>query len=412
MKPAPASSHSARNASGMPFGEFVAFVAAAMALNALAIDVMLPALPMLAESLQLQNSNDRQLVIVVYLGGFAVSQLVFGPLSDRFGRRPVLLGGLGLFSLACLLSTLAQSFDQMLAARLLQGFAAAAPRVIGVALVRDSYSGREMGRVMSFAMMIFMAVPVLAPSIGALILLVAPWRAVFGLLMLAALAMAIWAGLRLRETLKPEQRRPLSVSVIAAGYAETARTRITAGYGLAMGLVFGALISFVTSAQQIFMDVFGMGSEFTVLFAAVTLGMVGSAFANAKMVRRLGLRRLSHTALCCFILVCGLHWCLAASGEEQVTLFVLMQALTIFLFGFLGPNFNAIAMQPMGHIAGTAAAMLGFVSTGMAAAIGAVVGGAFDGSTVPLTAGSTLLGALALLVLMVTERGKLFSALD
>lgn len=396
----------------MPFSEFVAFVAAAMALNALAIDVMLPALPFLAEALQVADSNDRQAVIVVYMAGFSVSQLVFGPLSDRYGRRPVLLFGLGLFALAGLLSTIAQSFEQMLAARLLQGFAGAAPRVIGLALVRDSYSGREMGRVMSLSMMIFMAVPVLAPSIGALILLVAPWRAVFGMLMLGALAMAIWAGLRLRETLAVAQRRPLNLATISSGYAETARTRVTAGYGLAMGLVFGALISFVTSAQQIFMDVFGMGGEFTVLFAAVTLGMVGSAFANAKLVRRLGLRRLSHTALCGFTLVCAMHWWLAASGHEYVGLFVLMQALTIFLFGFLGPNFNAIAMQPMGHIAGTAAAMLGFVSTGMAAGIGGIIGGAFDGSTVPLTAGSTLLGLAAVGVLLITERGKLFSAID
>lgn len=400
------------NPSGMPFGEFVAFVAAAMALNALAIDVMLPALPQLAAALRLPDENDRQAVIVVYLIGFAASQLIFGPLSDRFGRRPVLLAGLGLFAVAGLLSTLAQSFEQMLAARLLQGVGGAAPRVIGLALVRDSYSGRDMGRVMSLAMMVFMAVPVLAPSIGAVILLIAPWRAVFGTLVLGAIALALWAGLRLRETLPKERRRSLALRPIASAYMETVCTRITGGYGLAMGLIFGALMGFVTSAQQIFADVFGLGSEFTVLFAVITLGMTASAFANAKFVHRFGLRRLSHGALILFTLVCAGHWLLASSGHEWLWLFVLMQALTIFLFGFLGPNFNAIAMQPMGHIAGTAAAMLGFVSTGLGALLGGLVGIAFDGSTVPLTAGSAGLGALALLVLFITERGRLFSAKD
>lgn len=403
---------SAPRAGRMSFNEFVAFVAATFALNALAIDVMIPALPHMAEALNIAQANDRQAVIIVYLAGFSVAQLFFGPLSDRFGRRRVLLFGLALFCVAGFVSTIAQTYGQLLAARLVQGLGGAASRVIAMSLVRDRYSGREMGRVMSLAITVFMAVPILAPSVGQLVLLVAPWRGVFGILVIASVAMFAWTWLRLDESLPLEQRQSLAPGRIAGNYLQTMRHRITAGYTLAIGVSMAALMGFVTSAQQIFVDVFGIDGRFTLLFAAIALSMSGAAFTNAQLVRRIGLRRLSHGALILFILIHSTHYLLASNGWQSLGLFMLMQALGMFVYGFLGANFNAIAMQAMGHIAGTAAAMIGFSSTALSACVGYLIGGAFDLSVVPLAAGSALAGCAALMIILVAERGRLFSKHD
>lgn len=391
-------------ATPMGFTEFVGFIAACMALNALAIDVMLPALPTLGADLGLANANHAQAVIAVYLLGMGVSQLFYGPLSDRFGRRPVLIGGLVVFALAGLLSALSTSFGTLLAARLLQGIGAGAPRVIAVSLARDKYSGPQMARVMSLAMMVFMAVPILAPALGQLILLVAPWRWTFGALVLAGGAVLAWALLRLQESLPLERRRAISPRAMLEAYRIIAGSRIAVGYMLAMGLVMGAHMGFVTSAQQIFVDVFHAGRSFPLLFALIALTMSVAAFTNSRLVHRFGMRRLSLTGLLVLVGLNLLHLALSLSGLESLPLFMVLQAGSMFVFGFLASNLNTLAMEPLGHVAGTASSVIGFFVTACAALIGLSVGQFFDGSVIPLTASYVVLGTLALLIAYATER--------
>lgn len=405
-KPAPTSARPPNG--GLSLREFVAFAAALMAMNALSIDIMLPALPQLAADLDAAQGNQRQAVITVFFVGLGAAQLVFGPLSDRHGRRPVLLGGLVVYGVAALACTLAGTFGHMLAARLAQGIGAASTRVIAMALVRDCYSGRDMGRVMSLVMMVFIAVPVLAPSLGQLILLVASWRWIFGALFLAGVGVMLWAGLRLPETLPPERRRPFSAASVVVGFRETLTTRQSVGYMVAMGIVLGSVFAFITSAQQVFMDVFGMGGEFVLMFAVITLCMSVAAFVNSRLVVRLGMRRLSHIALVAFIAVNAVHLLLVVSGRESLAVFVVFQALTVFTFGFMGANFNAMAMEPMGHIAGTASSLIGFFTTIAAGLLGFGIGQFFDGTTLPLIAGYLVLGVSALGVIVLVERGRLF----
>jgi len=389
----------------MAFAEFVAFVAACMALNALAIDVMLPALPDLNAGFFLHDPNQSQAVIAVYLLGMGASQLIYGPLSDRFGRRPVLIGGLVLFSLAGLLSAVAPSFPLMLAARFVQGLGAGAPRVIAVSLARDTYSGRQLGRVMSLAMMVFMAVPILAPSLGQLILLVAPWRWAFGALVLGGGAVLAWTLFRLEESLPLERRRPMSPAAVIDGFRIALTTRSAMGYMLAMGLVLGAHMGFITSAQRIFMDIFDAGQRFSLLFALVAMAMSVAAFTNSRLVMRFGMRRLAIVGLCALVLLNTAHLLLLSRGPESLPMFLLMQAGSMFLFGFLGANLNALAMEPLGHVAGTASSLIGFFTTVSGALLGFGVGQLFDGSVVPLTLAYVVLGTAALGVVMRTGRG-------
>lgn len=390
--------------SPMGFAEFVGFIAACMALNALAIDVMLPALPMLYADFSLTDPNQAQAVIGVYLLGVGASQLVYGPLSDRYGRRPVLIGGLIVFAVAGMLSSLTDSFATLLAARLLQGIGAGAPRVIAVSLARDKYSGAQMGKVMSLAMMVFMAVPILAPAMGQLILLVAPWRWAFGALVIAGAAVLTWTLLRLQESLPEEHRRAISPRAIIGAYRITLTTRTSVGYMLALGLVVGGHMSFITSAQQIFVDVFDAGRSFTLLFAAVAIAMAVAAFTNSRLVHRFGMRKLSLVGLMMLVLLNVIHLGLALSGNETLLAFMLLQGGSVFVFGFLASNLNTLAMEPLGHVAGTASSMIGFFSTVAGALIGLLVGHLFNGSVSPLVGAYVVLGSLALVTVFYTER--------
>jgi len=396
---------------GVGFREFVAVVAGLMALNALSVDVMLPGLPAIGAGLDVAEDNRRQLVLGVYLGGFAAAQLVWGPLADRFGRKSTLLAGLGLYGLASVAAALAPTFDALLAARLAQGLAAASTRVIALALVRDCYAGRGMGRVMSLVMMVFMIVPIVAPSVGQVILLVAPWRWIFALLFAGGAAMLLWVALRLPETLAPAHRRFLRLGPLLAAYRATFGNRTSCGYMLALGVIFGALFGFITSAQQVMQQTFDVGLLFTLYFAGIGVLMSTASFVNASLVERLGMRRLGHAALIGFTLASATHMLLALAGVEIFVLFFALQALTLFFFGFIGANFNAMAMEPMGHIAGTAASLIGFAQTFMGAVLGSLIGQAYDGTTVPLATGYAVLGGVTLLIVLVTENGRLMQPL-
>jgi DHA1 family bicyclomycin/chloramphenicol resistance-like MFS transporter len=392
----------------MGFRQFVALIALLMAVNALAIDAMLPALPAIGNALGVATENQRQWVVTAYLLGFGVAQLAYGPLSDRFGRKPVLLVGLGIFVAFSVAAAFATSFPMLLTARVLQGVGSAATRVLAVSIVRDCYSGRRMARVMSLAFIVFLTIPILAPSIGQAILLVAPWPWIFGVLAIFGSTVAFWAVLKLPETLHPEDRRPVSVASIAAAVRLTLTTRVALGYMLAQALAMGGLFGFITSAQQVFVDVFDEEALFPALFALIAVFMGLSSFLNASIVERLGTRRVSHTAILAYIGFATLHAIVAWTGHETIVSFIALQAAMMFCFGLVGSNFGSMAMEPLGHVAGTASSVQGFVTTICGALLGFAIGQNFDGSVVPLTLGFALCGIAAFVVVLVTERGRLF----
>ncbi|MGI4878012.1 MAG: multidrug effflux MFS transporter, partial [Janthinobacterium lividum] len=292
---------------GMGFREFVGFIAALMAVNALGVDSMLPALPAMGHALGIASENQRQWIIAVYVLGFGAAQLVYGPLADRFGRRRVLLGGLTLFVVASVLAGLATDFASIVAARLLQGIVAAAGRVLSVSIVRDCYSGRTMARVMSLAFMTLLAVPILAPSLGQFILLWAPWQGIFVVLALFGAAVGTWAAFRLPETLHPEDRRRFDVRDIVAAAKTAATNRYSLGYTLASTLLFGSIMGYVNSVQQIFEHVFHATQWFTTIFALTAAFMAVAAFTNSRIVERLGMRHVSHAALLSLIVIASIH---------------------------------------------------------------------------------------------------------
>ncbi len=393
---------------GMGFRQFVALIALLMAVNALAIDAMLPALPAIGHALGVIDENQRQWVVTAYLLGFGVAQLAYGPLSDRYGRKPVLLVGLAIFVVFSVAAAFATSFAMLLTARVLQGVGTAATRVLAVSIVRDCYSGRRMARVMSLAFIVFLTIPILAPSIGQAILLVAPWPWIFGVLAIFGSAVAFWALLKLPETLHAEDRRPVSVASIAAAVRLTLTNRVALGYMLAQALAIGGLFGFITSAQQIFVDVFDEEALFPALFALIAVFMGLSSFLNASIVERLGTRRVSHTALLAYIGFAVVHAIVAWIGYETLISFIALQAAMMFCFGLVGSNFGSMAMEPLGHIAGTASSVQGFVTTISGALLGFAIGQHFDGTVVPLTLGFALCGIAAFAIVLITERGRLF----
>ena len=395
---------------GLGFAGFVALIASMNAVNALGVDSMLAALPQIGAALGVARENDRQWIIAIYVFGFGATQIVYGPLADRHGRKPVLLVGLVLFSLTSAIAGLASSFPLMLAARLLQGMAAAAARVLAVSIVRDCYSGRQMARVMSLSFMVFLTVPILAPSIGQFILLFGNWRLIFFALTAFGAVVALVVATRLKETLHPEYRQATSFVGVLRAMGMVLRERNALGYTIASTLTFGALLGFINSVQQIFADIFHRPALFPIVFACIAGSMGVAAFVNSRIVERLGTRMVSHSAAIGFMTMGGLHSLIAASGHETMLSFGVMQCLTMFCFGLMGANFNSMAMEKVGAIAGTASSVQGFVSTCGGAVIGLVIGQAFDGTTIPLSLGFFVLGGLSLLVVFVTERGRLFQA--
>ena len=390
------------------FGEFVTLTALIISLVALSIDIMLPALQQIGGDLGARRTNDAQLVVTALFVGLALGQVFFGPLSDSYGRKPAIQAGLLLFILGCLMSILATDFTVMLAGRVLQGLGAAGPRSVTVALVRDRYEGRAMARVMSLVMAVFIMVPALAPGIGQVILMIAHWRAIFGFMLAVAAISLVWFALRQPETLAPARRVGFSPSRILLAVRETCASRVAFGYTLASGLIFGAFVGYLNSAQQIFQIQYGLGVLFPLYFAALALAIGGASLVNARLVLRHGMRRLSAWALG---LLTGLSLAFLvpaylAGGAPPLWALMAYLMVGFFCIGMLFANFNALAMEPLGHIAGVGAAVVGSLTTLISMVLGAAIGQAYDGTVLPLVAGFALLGLVAIAVMRWTERGR------
>jgi MFS transporter, DHA1 family, multidrug resistance protein len=407
---APAKPVSQQGVLAIPRSEFIALMAALMAMNSLAIDVMLPALQQIGASLGVADDNVRQLVITSYLIGFGVFQLAFGPVSDRFGRRGPLLVGTAIYLLSALAAVFAPTFGILLALRFTQGVGAAATRVISQSVVRDTFGGRRMAEVMSLIMMVFMILPVIAPATGQLIMLLGDWQMIFIFMAGLGTVITLWAVFRLPETLAPANRRPLTFTAVAQGFRLVLTNRTALCYSLATALLFGGLFGFVNSAQQIYEQTYGLGNLFPLAFALVAIFMAASSYLNARLVGRFGMRRLSHMALLGFIAASLVWLVLSLAGAIPFAVFMVVFAIAMFQFGSIGANFNALAMEPLGNVAGTASAVLGAVQTVVGGLIGAVIGQAYDGTVTPLGAGYFVLSLMALGVVLIAERGRLFQA--
>ncbi len=375
------------------FVEFVALAAMLTSLAAMSIDAVLPALSQIGLELGVQRANDNQLVISLLFLGMAVGQLLYGPLSDSTGRKPAIFLGLALFMAGSLTALLAGSFRLLLVGRVMQGLGAAGPRIVTVALVRDQYEGRAMARVMSFVMAVFILVPVVAPLLGQGILVVAHWRAIFAVYLLLASLAAVWFGLRQPETLPAERRIPFSLGRIGRAIGEIVGNRISLGYTLAAGLVFGAFLGYLSSAQQIFQEQYGLGRLFPAYFAFLALAIGSASFMNARLVMRYGMRTLSFSSA---VAVAGLSLMFLAIilplGGHPPLWALMSYLLAVFFFvGILFGNLNALAMEPLGHIAGIGAAVVGAASTLISMMLGTVIGQSFNGTVLPLVTGFALL---------------------
>ena len=389
------------------FVEFVIIVSLMMSITALSTDAMLPALPKIGSDLGVQNANDRQLVVSVLFLGLALGQLFFGPLSDSIGRKRAVYAGYALYTAGALLSVLAGSFPMMLAGRLLQGLGISAPRAVTLALVRDRYKGRPMARVMSFATTVLILVPMIAPTLGQAILLFTGWRGIFGSFVLMALITVSWFALRMPETLAPEHRAPFSLRRIVDATRKVVSNRIALGYTVSAGLVSGAFLGYLNSAQQIFQEQYALGTLFPLVFGIISLSIGLASLLNARLVMRYGMRFLVWRSLYAIIglSVLGGGIALLLDGQPPLGLFMLYIMLTFFCVGILFGNQNALAMEPLGHLAGIGAAVVGSLSTLISMPLGTMIGQSYNGTVVPLIAGLAILSGLCIFAVRWADSG-------
>ena len=382
-----------------PLAESIVLMALMISLVALSTDTMLPALPQIGGDLGVLKANTNQLILSAFFLGLAMGQMFFGPLSDSIGRKPAIYAGLVLFMLGCLLSIVATDFPTMLAGRVLQGIGAAGPRTVTVALIRDQYEGRAMARIMSFVMAVFILVPVVAPALGQGILFVAHWRMIFVLFLALAVIVFAWLAVRQPETLPRDRRTAFSLRRIGRVIAEVCTHRAAFSYAVASGFILAAMIGYLTSAQQIFQDTYGLGSLFPLFFAGLALAIGAASIANARLVMRFGMRFLTGRALIVLTAVSAGFFVLAAAlpGHPPLWAFMAYGLVTFFCMGILFGNLTAMAMEPLGHIAGVGAAVVSTLTGFIALVPGSAVGLAYNGTVLPLVGGFAVFGALAFL---------------
>ncbi|MFS8051211.1 multidrug effflux MFS transporter [Rhizobium sp. BR 317] len=394
---------------GLGIVEFIIIIALMTASISMGIDSMLPALPNIGQSLAVANPNDTQLVIGVYFLGFGICQLFFGSLSDAYGRRNILLGGLIFYTVTLFAAAWSGSLTTLLVLRFIQGVGAAAVRITTLAIVRDCFGGREMARVMSYVTIVFMIMPMVAPSVGQLIVAHSNWQWIFIALGIASAALFLIAFFRMKETLPDNERLPLSISSVMSGFKTVLTNRVTCGYMLGLTLFTGVICAYVVSVQQVFGEVYGLGDWFPIAFAATAGGTAVAQFANGYFVRSYGMRRISHVAMIIFTVLGAFGYVAGTAGLPSFLFTYILISVMLMMFAVITTNFMAISLEPMGHLAGTAAAITSSVSTTGGVLLGGIVGQMFDGTVQPLIAGFTIFGALTIVATLWAEKGKLFT---
>lgn len=400
--------HISRIKAKIHYGEFIAMMAALMAVNALAIDIMLPALHDIAKDLNVAIENDQHYIIFSFLIGFGLMQLFFGSISDRFGRRIPLIFGLIIYIIAAIFCILVNDFTSFLFWRFIQGVGASATRVLIVSIIRDLYTGRQMARVMSIVMVVFMMVPVLAPATGQTLMLFGSWKIIFFFMALIATLLTIWIFFRLPETIY--DKKPLSLKQIGLSFKAVFSNRTALCYNLAFSVILGGLFGALNTAEQIYNGVYKLGKLFPLAFAAVAISQAVSAFTNSRLVERIGMHKISHTMLLIYFFASSIwfSWTYFNNGEIPFIAYMILFIFVMISFGFLGANFNTLAMEPLGKIAGTASAVFGFLQTIIGALLGFFISQHFNGTTMPIAFGFLILGIVAIILVLIAEKGKLF----
>ncbi len=385
----------------LPFAEFVALMALMIALTAVSIDAMLPALPQIGEELGVLRANDSQLILSSFFVGLAIGQLFYGPVSDSLGRKPTIYFGIVLFIAGCILSIVAQDFRMMLTARVLQGLGIASPRSVAVAIVRDQFSGPMMARVMSFIMSVFILMPIIAPVMGQGILLFAGWRAIFGFLLALAVIAFIWFGIRQSETLSSENRIDFSAKLLFAGFREVLTNRTALGFTIASGLISGAFLGYLNSAQPVFQEQYQLGARFPLIFAVVAIASGLAFILNANLVMRYGMIKLTSTANMFLAAISIIYFVYAYFMQGHPPLWTLIAYFlaNLFAIGILFGNLNSMAMEPLGHIAGIGTAVVSSLASFISIPLGAWVGQGFNGTVLPLIGGFAILSFISIFVI-------------
>ncbi|HUR42693.1 MAG TPA: multidrug effflux MFS transporter [Aestuariivirga sp.] len=395
-------------ASKKPSVEFIILVALLSAMVAMSIDAMLPAVGQIASELGAHAPNDRQLIITMFFAGLTVGTLIYGPISDSTGRKPAIFAGLALYAAGSFMCLFATSFTIMLVGRTLQGFGAAGPRIVSIAMVRDGSAGAAMARVMSFVMAVFMLVPILAPAIGQAVLFVASWRMIFAGFLAMALIATLWVALRQLETLPRSRRSRLDAAHLLKAAKEFLSNPVAVGYTLAVGAIFGSFICYLGTSQQIFAEQYGQAEFFALWFGLFAVAIAIAMVLNGRLVMRYGMRNLSKWALRASIVLSLLFLAVAVVSHGHPPLWSLGLYLfcNFFCSGILFGNYNALAMEPMGHIAGMAAAISGSLSSLVALGTGTWIGLQYNGTVIPLAAGFAGLGIVAFLLTEWAERRR------
>lgn len=385
--------------------EFIALMASLMSLVALSIDALLPALGDIGKSIGVETSNDNQLLITMIFLGLGFGQLISGPLSDAFGRKPIIYFGFGLFVLASFICTSAQSLEMMIVGRILQGIGLSAPRTISIAMVRDTYSGDYMARIMSFVVVVFILVPVVAPAIGKLVLDSFGWKMIFYSQLLFGLFVLLWLWKRQPETLHPEHKKKFTYSLFIEGLIEFLKHKSSIVFTFISGFITGSFMVYLSASQKIFEEQYGLKEEFPYIFAALAIGVGLATFLNGTFVLRFGMFKLVWTFMICYVLSSLLYVVLFYGKENpSAPILLVFFMLQFFSIGFLFGNLRSLAMQPIGHIAGIGSAINGFVSTIMAVPIATFIGRFVNTTSLPLFIGFFVCGTISLILLFTVKK--------
>lgn len=388
--------------------EFVSLMALLMSLTALAIDAILPALPTIARDFSVSDPNDAQQLISYLFGGLIIGQLLYGPLSDSFGRKKLTSVGIVIFLIGSLISIYAPTFEMLLLSRLIQGAGIASTRVLTIAMVRDQYVGDEMGKIMSLITMVFIIVPALAPSLGQLILLAGDWHLIFWTFIVVGIIGMIWLGVRQPETLDQAHRKPFKLQRLKKASLFVLSNRTTMGYTLTSGLIFGAFIGYLLSAQQIFATVFNVEKHFPLYFGMLAIFIGCSSFINSKLVQKIGMRRLCFNSLKAITAITFIFNIVIyiSNGTPSLPIFLFFMICTFMCVGILFGNFNSLAMEQVGQVAGVATAVVSSIQNIVSLFFGSLIGSAFNGTVYPIAIGFFILSILSLITMLWTENFK------
>ncbi|MFL2840567.1 MAG: multidrug effflux MFS transporter [Pseudohongiellaceae bacterium] len=379
---------------------FITLMAVLMSLTALSIDVMLPALSQMGEDLEVHNPNDVQLIISSLFIGLAIGVMFFGPFSDSFGRKKAIYLGISIFLCGCAASIFSINFEFMLIGRVLQGFGAASCRIAAMCMIRDRFEGNAMARVMSFILIIFILIPALAPSLGQMILLFANWRVIFIVMFLIGIVSVTWVAFGQEETLKPEKRLPFKIKPIVNAIIETITNKVSRGYIIASGLIFGAFVGYLNSSQQILQEQYELGEAFAIVFGFLALAIGIASYANSRWVYKYGMEKICHTSLLVMVGITTIFLpiSLLLNGHPPLILLIIYLLVVFFCCGLLFANFSTMAIHPLGHIAGAANSVIGAIQILLSVVLGGTIGYFYNGTINPLIIGFFILGIWSFLL--------------